>query len=311
VVLAVALAPLVAWLERRHVGRGLATLLVGLGLFGAVAVTVALLVPSLGDQARLLGVKLDQLEEMIRRSLPAPIASALHMGGSGASGPQGTVSFVARYAWTAASILVSSVTFGLFAFILSLYLVLEGERTYRWLLAYVPRAQRSRADATAREARRLIYAYVVGNLITSAFASAFTVILLLALHVPAALILALLAGVFDLIPVLGFILFSVSAVAVAATVSPTTAVMVAAGYSGYHLFENYYLTPRVYGDQLRMSMVAVLLSFAVGAELGGVVGALVALPLAGAYPAVEQIWLRGHLARGTVDDHARIEREGE
>lgn len=47
----------------------------------------------------------------------------------------------------------------------------------------------------------------------------------------------------------------------------------------------------VYGSQLRLSNLAVLLAFAVGAELGGVVGALLALPVAAIYPVVEDIWL--------------------
>ena len=100
------------------------------------------------------------------------------------------------------------------------------------------------------------------------------------LHVPAALLLALLAGVCDFVPVLGFAVSSVPAVLLALTVSAGTAIAVAAVYIGYHLAENYFIGPRVYGGQLRLSNLAVLLAFAVGAELGGVVGALLALPVA-------------------------------
>jgi predicted PurR-regulated permease PerM len=134
-------------------------------------------------------------------------------------------------------------------------------------------------------------------------------VVLAALHVPAALILGVLAGVLDLIPVLGFLVFMATAMVVAASVSMATALTVLLAYSVYHFFENYYLVPRVYGEQLRLSNVAVLLAFAVGAELGGVIGALMALPIAAAYPAVERIWLREYLAPDTVAEHARIEQE--
>jgi predicted PurR-regulated permease PerM len=49
-------------------------------------------------------------------------------------------------------------------------------------------------------------------------------------------------------------------------------------YLGYHFIENYLIGPKMYGGRLRLSNVAVLVAFAIGAELGGVVGALLAMP---------------------------------
>ena len=59
----------------------------------------------------------------------------------------------------------------------------------------------------------------------------------------------------------------------------------------------------MYGSRLQLSNVAVLLAFAVGAELGGVAGALLALPLAAVYPAIERIWLREPLGDDVVREH--------
>ena len=118
---------------------------------------------------------------------------------------------------------------------------------------------------------------------------------------PAALLLALIAGLFDFVPVVGFILSSIFAVIMALTVSPTTAlIVVLALYVAYHLVENYVIAPWAYGDRLKLSNVAVILAFAIGAELAGVIGALIALPVAAVYPAIEQIWLRDTLADDTV-----------
>ena len=78
-------------------------------------------------------------------------------------------------------------------------------------------------------------------------------------------------------------------------------------YIAYHFIENYFIAPKVYGNQLRLSNLAVLMSFAVGAELGGVIGALLALPIAAAYPAVERIWLRERLEEDTVEKHTRLD----
>jgi predicted PurR-regulated permease PerM len=92
------------------------------------------------------------------------------------------------------------------------------------------------------------------------------------------------------------------------TVSSATALLVAGVYVAYHMAENYLIGPRVYGGQLRLSNLAVLLAFAVGAELFGILGALLALPVAAMYPCVEDVWLRDYLGRDAVDTHRRIEK---
>jgi len=81
-------------------------------------------------------------------------------------------------------------------------------------------------------------------------------------------------------------------------------------YGAYHAIENYFIAPWVYGDRLRLSNVAVVLAFAIGASLAGVVGALIALPIAAAYPAIERIWLRERLGDRVVKEHAAIDASG-
>jgi predicted PurR-regulated permease PerM len=196
------------------------------------------------------------------------------------------------------------------ALILTIYLLIEGKQTYAWFVAYAPPAHRAQVHVTAKEARRAILAYAVGNVATSVFATVFVLISLWLLHVPAALLLALLAGIFDFVPVLGFICSALPAVLLALTVSPAVAITVAALYIGYHALENYWIGPKVYGDRLRLSNLAVILAFAVGAEIGGIVGALLALPLAAMYPVVESVWLKEYLGRDAVETHRRIERRG-
>ena len=79
----------------------------------------------------------------------------------------------------------------------------------------------------------------------------------------------------------------------------------------YNLVENYYIAPKVYGRELRLSDLAVVAAFLVGAELGGVLGALISLPLAAMYPAIEQIWFTGPNLADTALAHQRIEAEDE
>ena len=198
----------------------------------------------------------------------------------------------------------------LLALILTLYLLIEGRATYQWVLAFVPLQHRRKVDQTAVESQRVIFGYVAGNLATSAFATTFVLISMSLLHVPAALLLAILAGVCDFVPVLGFIASAIPALVLALAVSPEVALVVVLLYGAYHTIENYFIAPWVYGDRLRLSNVAVVLAFAIGASLAGVVGALIALPIAASYPPIERIWLRERLGDRVVREHAAIDATG-
>jgi predicted PurR-regulated permease PerM len=107
--------------------------------------------------------------------------------------------------------------------------------------------------------------------------------------------------------VIGFIASSVPAILLGLTVSSKTAVIVALIFVAYHTVENYVIGPWAYGDRLKLSNVAVVVAFVVGAEIAGVIGALIALPIAAVYPAIERIWLRERLPEETVVEHREIE----
>jgi predicted PurR-regulated permease PerM len=304
IVVAVALEPVVAWLERRRISRGAAAT--------AVVATLTLLIvgffwitgSSLTDQARDLSGQFEAVRQEIAGRLPPFIREAV--GGTRA-GDVVSTGAVAGYAVNAGRVAAAALLACVLALILTLYLLIEGRRTYAWLLAYVPPRYRDRAHVTAMEARHKILHYAVGNVATSVFAGVVAFAALSLLHVPAALLLAILAGIFDFVPVLGFICSAAPAILLATSRGTGVALEVAAIYAGYHFIENYYVGPRVYGGQLRLSNLAVIVAFAVGAEIGGVVGALLALPIAALYPVIERVWLREYLGRDAVETHRRLE----
>lgn len=299
-IFAVALEPAVAWLERRRVGRGLATMILLLVIVGCLAGLLVLGWSSLSSQGTLLAQKVTSTWQ--EASARYPWLRQLAGGSRG-----GSESEIAGVGMRALQAFSHAAIVGVLAFILTAYLLVDGRRTWRWIRAYVPSRHHERFDATAEDVRREVAAYVAGNFATSAFATVFVLISLSLLHVPAALVLALLAGIFDFVPVLGFALSAAPAVLLALTKSTTTALVVVALYVAYHFVENYFIAPKIYGNRLKLSDVAVLIAFAAGAQLAGVIGALIALPIAAAYPAVERLWLQPYLARGTVREHERIE----
>jgi predicted PurR-regulated permease PerM len=127
------------------------------------------------------------------------------------------------------------------------------------------------------------------------------------LNVPNAALLAVLAGIFDVLPLIGFFVSLLPAVGMALTISPVTAGIVAALYVVYHAIENYLIVPRVYGHRLRLSTLTVLVSCMAGALVAGVIGAIAVLPIVASYPIIERIWLRPHLENDTVARHKEID----
>jgi predicted PurR-regulated permease PerM len=303
VLLAVTLNPLVQWVERWRLPRWAAAAVMSFIAFALVGGFLWLTWSSLNAQAEYMTEHMGDLEFELLNRLPAWMHHTLDAASAGEvrtySGP-----FAIKLARSVASALVVTTL----ASVLTVYFLIEGRRTRDWVLAFVPLRHRAKAHQTLVECEAAIFGYVAANVATSMFATVFALAMLSILHVPAALLLAVLAGVLDFVPVLGFIVAAVPALLLAATVSSSTALLVALLYLLYHAIENYVIAPRVYGDRLRLSNLAVIIGFAVGAELAGVIGALIALPVAAMYPTVERIWLREQVGEQTVREHRAIER---
>jgi predicted PurR-regulated permease PerM len=303
VLLAVTLNPVVEWFERRGWPRWAGSTFVGLVLLAMVGGFFWITWASLSDQLQYVTEHVGEIERSATSKLPPWVRQAI----DGSSGGD-VASKIAPYALLLARSLASAIVVALLGFIVTLYLLIESRDTKEWLMAFVPAEYRPRTERTLDEVESVIFGYVAGNIATSIFATVFVFVSLSILKVPAALLLALLAGLLDFVPVLGFILSVIPALALAATVSTKTVLIVALLYVAYHSIENYLIAPYVYGDRLRLSNVAVILAFAIGAEIAGVIGALIALPIAAAYPAVERIWLREALPEDTVREHHAVER---
>lgn len=120
--------------------------------------------------------------------------------------------------------------------------------------------------------------WLQGQAILSLFIGLITWIALTLLGIPFALPLALLAGMLEVVPTLGPTLAAIPAVIVALTISPTMAVVVAATYILIQMLENQLLVPKIMERAVGLNPVIVIVGVSIGANLLGVVGALLAIP---------------------------------
>jgi len=307
ILLAMTIYPLVQALENLGVRRTLANAAVLVLVLTVVGLFVVFVIPPIVEQATALYKRLPEFRTHVESGLRGEHPVLATLAGQLLAVPTSPeLAHWFRPAVWGSTAVQAVVAFAL-VLALSFYLVVDGKRTYAWLLAYVPRAHRPKMALTAPAVSDVVVAYMQAQLLTSLLYGAFCLIVLSLLHVPAAFPLALLAAVCDAIPVLGVLLSLGPAALLALTVSPAAAATVIVAYLLYHAFENYVLIPWIYGTRLRLSPLAVLIAVIVGGSLWGVVGAILFLPLAAAYPIIEKIWLRDALSDGTVADHAVLE----
>src|SRR5471030_1503614 len=260
-VLAITLEPVVHWLEQRRFTRGLAVLVVGavtLATFGAFLFAA---VAPLAEETKLLVGHVASFQESVAVRVPVAVARVIRRG---PQDPAEMMSAIAAKVPVIAGAVLTAAAMTLFAFILTLYLLADGRSTYEWVLAYVPRAHRAKTNETVKGVTESVFAYVAGNLLTSLFAALFVLLSLTLLSVPGALMLAVLAGVCDFVPIIGFFVALTPAVLVAFAISPGKAVAVVGLYGLCSVIENYLIVPKVYGHHLKLSRVAVLLGLWAG-----------------------------------------------
>lgn len=307
VLAALALAPIVGRLQERGLSRGLAVTAVGTAILALVAAFLLFVVPPLGGQITALSRNYPTYRARVERRMAAdyPVLTGVTLQIMDLpSSPEIAASLKKPLAW--GRVAVTGVAGVAVLFVLVLYLLLDGKRAYAWLLAYVPRRHRSKMARTLPEISDVVKAYVQGQFLLCALYGLFSLAVLSALHVPAALPLALLAAICDVIPVLGVIVSMVPAALLAVTVSPIAALAVVALYLLYHLLENSVIIPRIYGWRLRLSGLAVFVSLIVGVGLLGIPGVLL-LPIVAAYPAIERVWLSDYLSDEVLSDHSALE----
>ncbi|MGH3341407.1 MAG: AI-2E family transporter [Carbonactinosporaceae bacterium] len=283
--LAVGLSPMVDALVRRGLRRGLSVAAVGLGLLLVFGGFVAAIAPPVTEQTtefvQNAPLYLDQLQSnrTIQR-LDADyqiIEQAKDYITSGTLGQQvfgglfGVGKFVLGTLFSAVTVLI-----------LTLYFLgsLPAIKRNAYLLA--PRTRRERVRLLSDEILQKIGGFVGGALLVAISAGVVTFVFLETLGLQYALALALLVAMFDLIPMIGATIGAVIVIALAFIDSAPRGVACVIFFLLYQQFENYMVYPRVMKRSVDVPPAATVVAALVGGTLLGVVGALLAIPLAAA-----------------------------
>lgn len=279
-ILAGTLSPLVEWLERHGAKRGIALLTVLLLLFFVLIGFGFLVIPALISEGQRLMKDAPQIQQRVADYVARFPPLAARAGDIRDAQPNQFLAPLGGSALSYAQSAFELVAYTVTTIALAFYLIADRERVRGFLYALIPRRYHVRTARLLLSLETIVGGYMRGQALTSALISGFTYVLLLALHVPNALVLAILAGFTDLIPYIGPVLATAAPVLFALSKGLTQAIIVLVALVLYEELESRLIIPRVYGKTLRLSPVAVTIALLVGSKLFGIIGALLALPIA-------------------------------
>ena len=166
------------------------------------------------------------------------------------------------------------------AIFLCIYFMLEGEHAYAFFLSLFPPAESRRLDMTLRKAERKMSKWLFGQGLLMLTLGICSTIVFGILHVRYFILLGVLMGLFNIIPIAGGVITILLAALVAAFDSWTKMAGVFIFYALYANVENAFLTPRIMRSSVNLMGLTVLIALMLGTALAGIVGALVAVPTA-------------------------------
>ncbi len=276
------LNPAVAWLESHRVRRSWGIALVFTGMLATALLVLALTGPPLLDQVTTLAKQEPAIRDriadtLVRWRVSAPLAESLRSVRYDA-----LAKTAASAALSYSTRVVGIVAYTVSAVFLALYIMVDRDRLRGGLFSIVPRTHHIRLSRVLLNLETIVGGYIRGQVFTSALMAVFVFALLTVTRVPNAIALAVFAGVADVLPYIGVFL-SVGPAAIAAlSVGPVAVAVVLVAMIVYEEFESRFLVPRIYGRALRLPSSVVLVALLAGGTLMGVLGALLALPVAAA-----------------------------
>jgi predicted PurR-regulated permease PerM len=282
---AIGLSPLVTTIERREnaltgnrIPRWLAILSIYLFIVGTLVGIGLLVIPPLVSQARELW---QQIPELLHRgqqflidrgwltremSVREAVEKAPGTGGD-------AFEAVLRGLWGVVGGIVGLLTILILAF----YFLLDSDLIVKTFVRLFPRGERG--DACRRVTTK-VSAWLGGQLFLAGVIGSSAALALWLMGVPYFYVLALIAAVGELIPIVGPLLSAIPAIVVATTVSWPLALGVAIFFLAQQQFENHVLVPKVMSRQVGISAAVVIVALMLGGSLMGVVGAILAVPSA-------------------------------
>ena len=283
--LAALIDPFAHWFEKHKIPRGVGVIIVYILLVAILTGVTLLIVPPLVSQVGALAANLEgtlgSANEIIGnlQAFSDQYGFADNLADSFAGIQSGFTDFVTHFFSTVAGFLQGIASI-ILVLVLAFYMVVEEGSAKKLFRSITPKKYRPYISGLVGRMQEKLGAWLRGQIILMVVIGLLTYVGLLILGVDYALVLAIFAGIAEIVPYAGPIIAAVPAILIAFTISPLKALVVAALYFGIQQLENSVLTPKIMQKSVGLNPVVSLFALLVGFRLGGFVGALLAIPVA-------------------------------
>lgn len=282
--LAVGMEPVVSWLVKHKWPRWLgvvAMVLLILGAFGGfLAAAIPAIITQVGQLVASIPTYLQELKN--HNSFLGSLNDKFQIQTKLTSLLSSSSSTVASGVLSAGVAVFSAFADTLIVLVLTVYFLADMPRLRRLGYRLVPHSRRPRAILIGDEILAKVGGYVLGNVIVSLVAGALTFGWLLIFGVPYPLLLAIMVALLDLVPVVGSTVAGIIVTLVALTVSLPICLATIGFFILYRFGEDYFLVPRIIGRAVEVPALVTVVAVLIGGALLGIIGALVAIPVAAA-----------------------------
>jgi predicted PurR-regulated permease PerM len=274
--IAAALAPAVEWIER-WLPRTLAVVVAYLIVALFLSLLGLIVIPPLVDQAGVMTQRIPELAGQAEQWLQQRFKSLQLSGLDQLLSP---LAGVGSRLLSLPLQISSSILDVLLVVFASLYALIAAPHTHKLVLSLVPQGQEERVEGILGRVVHNIGGYVRGATMTGAIIGSLGYVGLLVIGVDFPLVLAIMAGLLEFIPFIGPLIAGTVVVTVALLQSPTKALITFAFALALQQLEGSLIHPNIMGSQTRISPLTTLFAIFTGFEVGGVLGALVSVPIA-------------------------------
>jgi predicted PurR-regulated permease PerM len=294
IVLSTAVTPLVTRLERTGIPRSISLLLVALFTMALIVVFILLVAPLIIEQWAQISALLSEwyqdlrralvqspslLVRRIARQLPLFLPLSLPSPSPDTSAQDQARQFIDQLMLMGGALLRSMMTIVGVGLLVAFW-ILEGERNNRFLMMAVPQLYRETVREFMADASEKVGSYTRGLVMLSLVVGVLAMVAYMIIGLPNVLLLGILAGIMEAVPLVGPLLGAIPAIAVAISYDPEKVIWVVAATVIIQSLENYLIVPRVMNRAVGVNPVAGLLAFLTFGAIFGFTGALLAIPLA-------------------------------
>ncbi len=274
-ILVSALSKPVEWLSSRKIPRPAATLMVYVVVIAIIAFVIGIIVPPLIAQTSEFVSNLPKIisttnEFLAFNQIPVNDVSKVISG---------QINQIAGNLVSISSAIISSLFFLLTLVVLSFYLLLDWKTFVRLLASPFSGEQENRVITLVSKIEKGLGFWLRSQLALSALVGVLSFIGLTILGIPFALPLALIAGIMEVIPIIGPIISAVPAILVGLTISPIMGLATGALFFIVQQLEAHLIVPMIMSKVVGLQPAAVVIALLVGAKLDGIPGAFLAIPL--------------------------------